>query len=186
MQTESDGAAGNSHSHTHTHTHSLMLEKNSKLDTLTEERMIHMHNIWPQKSSKHHSELDWSEFFPSTLSDFNKHLTPVLSTMSHDHLFLVMCVSMSNRGVVGSEHISRCKVVFWGRSAPTREDVRHPRLGLPATAPLKPERKEKLSHSAHCTTDHTTLWAVHSDTPPTGVVSLHVAGRCGMKVEHCR
>lgn len=82
--------------------------------------------------------------------------------MSHDHRFLVISVYLHLTGGGVSLQVALRDGVCTNRRCETS-------LGLPATAVLQPERKEKLSHSVHCTTDHTTLWAAHSDTPPAAV-----------------
>lgn len=103
------------------------------------------------------------ETFSSTLSYFNKllFLLPWVMTIC-PRSYLCLC---QDCGIVVSKYIGGCKVVCRGSLAQTREDVRHPQLSLPATAPLKPKRKEKVSHNNHCTTDHDILWAAHSVTP---------------------
>ena len=59
---------------THSLTHARTQEKNSKLDILTKERVIHLHHTWPLKSSTAHL----IRASPQLLRDFNKLLEPVL------------------------------------------------------------------------------------------------------------
>lgn len=79
--------------------------------------------------------------------------------MSHDHLSSAISVLMSEDGVAA---IASTPVgVRWSvKGAPTREDVRHPQPHLHSN----PSGRKK-SVRTHCTTDHPTLKAAHSDTP---------------------
>lgn len=73
--------------HTHTLTHLDTQEKNSRLDILTEECVIHLCDLWHSLCWKHLlNSADQS--FSSALSYFNSFMLFIVPVMSHEHVFL--------------------------------------------------------------------------------------------------